>query len=51
MRAPKNSKVKASDLCCKFPSGGGRSGAAGINKLHQSDFDEFIKRFEGFFGT
>ena len=51
VRAPKNSKVKASDLCCKFPSGGGRSAAAGINKLHQSDFDEFIKRFEGFFGT
>ena len=51
VRAPNNSNVKASDWCCKFPSGGGRSAAAGINKLHQSDFDEFIKRFEGFFGT
>ena len=45
VRAPLNNKKGAADLCRKFPSGGGREGAAGINDLPESMVDGFIKEF------
>lgn len=42
VRAPLNNKVGADDVCRRFPSGGGRKAAAGINDLPKSDYDQFI---------
>ena len=42
VRAPLNNKKGAVDLCRKFPSGGGREAAAGINDLPKSMVDDFI---------
>jgi len=33
LRAPLNNKQGAGDICSKFPTGGGRAAAAGINRL------------------
>ena len=46
VRAPKNRKFGASDLCRQFPSGGGRKAAAGINDLDESLLANFISKFE-----
>ena len=46
VRAPKNRKFGASDLCRQFPSGGGRKAAAGINDLDESLLPNFISKFE-----
>ena len=51
VRAPLISRTGASDLCCQFPTGGGRKAAAGINKLHDSQLDEFINKFEEAFSS
>lgn len=45
VRAPLNNKRGAADLCRKFPSGGGREAAAGINNLPKSMVDDFISQF------
>ena len=45
VRAPLNKKKGAADLCRKFPSGGGREAAAGINDLPESLIDGFITEF------
>jgi len=45
VRAPLNSPEHADTLCMRFPTGGGRKGAAGINELPNAMFDEFIKAF------
>ena len=45
VRAPLNNKRGAADLCRKFPSGGGREAAAGINDLPKSMVDDFIAQF------
>lgn len=47
VRAPLNNKRGAADLCRKFPSGGGREAAAGINDLPKSMVDDFIAQFRG----
>jgi len=46
VRAPLNNLDYAGDLCSKFPSGGGRKGAAGINHLSEGDVDKFVSLFE-----
>lgn len=33
VRAPLNNRIGADDICCQFPTGGGRRAAAGINQL------------------
>lgn len=43
VRAPLNDKRGASDLCSKFPTGGGRAAAAGINKLPVDMLDSFLE--------
>ena len=45
VRAPLSNKEHADTLCMQFPTGGGRKGAAGINELPKSMFDDFIKAF------
>ncbi|MGO1250418.1 DHH family phosphoesterase [Psychrobacter sp.] len=42
LRAPKNNPYGASTICSQFATGGGREGAAGVNKLPKSDIDAFI---------
>ncbi|MGB1403972.1 MAG: DHH family phosphoesterase [Porticoccaceae bacterium] len=45
VRAPLSNKKGAADLCRKFPTGGGREAAAGINDLPKSMVDDFIAQF------
>jgi hypothetical protein len=45
VRAPLNNKRGAADLCRKFPTGGGREAAAGINDLPAAMLDTFIEAF------
>lgn len=46
VRAPLNNKTGADELCRKFPSGGGRKAAAGINQLPEQQLDTFIRCFQ-----
>ena len=46
VRAPLNRREGADELCRKFPSGGGRKAAAGINDLAKSDLGSFIQSFK-----
>jgi len=45
VRAPKANPVGADALCLRFPSGGGRKAAAGINHLPADGFDRFVEAF------
>lgn len=49
VRAPLESKTGADNLCRAFPSGGGRSAAAGINRLPKCDLGLFIDKFKAEF--
>jgi len=49
IRSPANSTKTAAEFCQKFPTGGGRAIAAGINKLPFDDLDNFIRKFCNFF--
>jgi len=42
VRAPLHKKSGADELCAKFPTGGGRKAAAGINHLPCEQLDSFI---------
>jgi len=46
VRAPYNRKQGADDLCRKFPSGGGRKTAAGINQLAYNLLPQFFEQFD-----
>ena len=46
IRAPLNNKSHADTLASKFPSGGGRKAAAGINFLPETQLSTFLKHFE-----
>ncbi len=50
VRAPYNRKQGADELCRRFPSGGGRKAAAGINRLAADALPEFIDCFNRQFG-
>lgn len=45
VRAPLVTKEGADALCRRFPSGGGRKAAAGINDLPDSAYDDFVRAF------
>jgi hypothetical protein len=45
VRAPVNNRVGADTLCMRFPSGGGRKAAAGINDLPESSLADFVRAF------
>ena len=49
VRAPLNDKRGADALCRRFPSGGGRAAAAGINHLPEEQLDAFIAAFTAAF--
>lgn len=44
VRAPRSKPTGADALCCEFPTGGGRAGAAGINHLPRQRLAEFARR-------
>ncbi|NOR72829.1 MAG: hypothetical protein GQ467_03050, partial [Mariprofundaceae bacterium] len=46
VRAPLSNREHADTLCMKFPTGGGRKAAAGINELPESSLDVFIETFK-----
>ncbi len=46
VRAPLNLKTGADELCARFPGGGGRKAAAGINQLPESQLEQFISTFK-----
>jgi len=50
VRAPLNNKTGADELCMKFPTGGGRKAAAGINDLPADMLSGFIDTFASFYG-
>lgn len=49
VRAPLRNKVGASELCMRFPTGGGREAAAGINNLPADQLDDFIDQLSAFY--
>ena len=49
VRAPLNNKTGADELCMKFPTGGGRKAAAGVNDLPGEMLQEFIDTFADFY--
>ncbi len=51
VRAPLTNKTKADTLCRRFPNGGGRAGAAGINQLAAELVDTFIRDFNEVFAS
>ena len=46
VRAPLSDRRDAHTLCMKFPTGGGRAAAAGINLLPEADVEKFIAEFQ-----
>ena len=50
VRAPLAAPVGADALCRQFPTGGGRQAAAGVNRLPEDLYDEFLRRFAEAFG-
>jgi single-stranded DNA-specific DHH superfamily exonuclease len=51
VRAPLRRKTGADELCRRFPSGGGRAAAAGINDLPQNALQDFMTQFEQFYAA
>ncbi|MGE0144280.1 MAG: DHH family phosphoesterase [Planctomycetota bacterium] len=51
VRAPLRRKSGADELCRRFPTGGGRAAAAGINALPGEMLDSFVAAFGEFFGA
>lgn len=51
VRAPLNRKKGADELCRRFPTGGGRAAAAGINDLPAAQFGEFARQFTAQFAV
>lgn len=49
VRAPLENPHGADTLCLKFESGGGRKGAAGINRLAEADYARFVAEFTAMF--
>ncbi len=49
VRAPLTNRQGADTLCRRFPSGGGRAGAAGVNRLPADQIETFLHSFEEVF--
>jgi len=45
VRAPRGTRTTALDFCRRFPGGGGRALAAGIERLAPADLDRFVEQF------
>lgn len=51
LRVPKDARVAADAFCRRYPTGGGRRTAAGINQLPHSELERFASEFEAEFRT
>ena len=51
VRAPLNNKQGADKVVMQFKTGGGRSAAAGINHLPQSEFKRFCNVLSGYYSS
>ena len=51
VRAPLDRREGADTLCRRFPTGGGRAGAAGINRLPEEGVEPFLRAFDGAFAA
>ena len=49
VRAPLENKTGADELCMRFPTGGGRKAAAGVNDLPAAMLDDFVDQFSHFY--
>ncbi|CAK2438997.1 hypothetical protein VCRA2133E348_210056 [Vibrio crassostreae] len=49
VRAPLNNRVGADDVCCQFPTGGGRKAAAGINALPIEKLNVFTQALTDYY--
>jgi single-stranded DNA-specific DHH superfamily exonuclease len=49
VRVPREATTSAEEFCRRFPTGGGRRTAAGINNLPADAFNDFVSAFEGAF--
>jgi hypothetical protein len=47
VRSPREWDVSAADFCRRFPTGGGRKSAAGIDHLHAERIEPFLNAFAG----
>ncbi len=47
VRAPLGNRQGADEICRQFPTGGGRTAAAGVNELPEEQLARFIDVFEG----
>lgn len=50
VRVPAGARTTAGGFCRQFPSGGGRSQAAGIDDLPKERVEDFVARFDAAFG-
>lgn len=50
VRVPDGAGTSADAFCRRFPSGGGRRGAAGIDALPEGRLEEFVESFDSEFG-
>jgi len=50
VRAPIERPAGADALCRQFEGGGGRAGAAGINRLPEAELDRFVRALEAAYG-
>ena len=46
VRAPHGAQRNAAEFCRRFPTGGGKASAAGINRLDRACVDEFVVAFD-----
>ena len=46
VRVPTSGMITADEFCLRYPTGGGRATAGGINYLDKNDLYEFIKSFQ-----
>lgn len=49
VRAPQSTRNGADTLCSRFATGGGRKGAAGINRLPENELARFMRAFDEVF--
>ncbi len=51
VRAPQSARSGADILCSRFATGGGRKGAAGINRLPENELPRFMQAFDEVFSA
>jgi hypothetical protein len=48
VRAPRGARRTAVEFCRRFPTGGGRAAAAGINRLDRTRLGDFVQAFDSY---